>query len=634
MQIRGLTLLPAGGDALIVVPPFAGLDRPSLAAHLLQACAREAGFTVHVFYANLLLAANIGEINYEAVCYAPTGALLGERFFARAAFGAPSFGRNNGSYEAYFRRLEDKYHGTLKVDLDDLRRLEPLALEWADALANEISSRAFRVVGATSTFEQTAASAALLTRVKQARPDIITILGGANCEGPMAEGILSLGAGIDYVFSGESELSFPGFLSRVQYGAAPDGRIIAGEPCMDLDALPPIDYGEFYSQFEALLPGSAIMESGVLWLPFETSRGCWWGERHHCTFCGLNAQTMKHREKSPDRVIADLRALLEKHPTRRVCMVDNIMPRAYLRTLVPRLAQELPDTHIFYEQKANLSLDQVVSLVEAGVSEIQPGIEALSTPLLRLMDKGVSARQNIALLRYARAAGMALNWNLLYAFPGDRIEDYEQTLALLPLLRHLNPPGGLSHLSIDRFSPYFDHAGRYRITNVRPMEGYASVLPERADIDKLAYHFNADYGSASRESKELIARLEDEVSAWINSWRSEEDPLPALALTSLTDSDFMLIDTRGLPGSEPVQFLSYEQAAMALAGCRLADRNPVADWALEKGLVVELDGSFVPLATAEPILIRQFEAERRGYAAAAEMPLYQIGQPDDNRSRT
>ena len=346
MRIPDLTFLPEGGDALIVVPPFAGLDRPSLAAHLLQACAREAGFTVHVLYANILLAANIGEINYEAVCYTPTGALLGERFFARAAYGVSSFGRDTGHYEAYFRRLEKKYNGKLKVDLDDLRKLEPIAVEWADAVASEISSRAFPVVGCTNTFEQTAASAALLNSIKRCRPDIVTIIGGANCEGQMAEGILSLGAAIDYVFSGESEVSFPRFLRELRKRVPPEKRIVSGEPCMDLDALPPIDYGEFYLQFQTLLPASALMESGVLWLPYETSRGCWWGEKHHCTFCGLNAQTMKHREKSPDRVIADLRALLEKHPTRRVCMVDNIMPHAYLRTLVPRLAQELPDTHI------------------------------------------------------------------------------------------------------------------------------------------------------------------------------------------------------------------------------------------------------------------------------------------------
>ena len=253
----------------------------------------------------------------------------------------------------------------------------------------------------------------------------------------------------------------------------------------------------------------------------------------------------------------------------------------------------------------------MVALVAAGIAEIQPGIEALSTPLLRLMDKGVSARQNIALLRYARAAGMALNWNLLYAFPGDDIEDYEQTLAVLPLLRHLNPPGGLSHLSIDRFSPYFDQPGRYGIAKLRPIEAYASVLPEGADIGKVAYHFAADYRSGSRENTALINRLEDEVHTWLSLWRSEEDPLPALALTPITNSDFLLIDTRGLPNGEQVQFITREQARMALAGCRIVDRDALAGWALERRLVAELDGFLVPLATADPGLIRQFEAEKR-----------------------
>ena len=147
MNIYGLTHIPAGGDALIVVPPFAGLDRPSLAAHLLQACAREAGLVVHVLYANLLLAANIGEINYEAVCYTPTGALLGERFFASAAYGVPPFGRNTCDYEVFFRRLQQKYNDKLKVDLEDLRRLEHVAAEWADGLAKAIAQCGVGVVG-------------------------------------------------------------------------------------------------------------------------------------------------------------------------------------------------------------------------------------------------------------------------------------------------------------------------------------------------------------------------------------------------------------------------------------------------------------------------------------------------------
>ena len=112
----------------------------------------------------------------------------------------------------------------MKVDLEDLQDLEPLAAEWVAQLAQEICSRDFKVVGCTSTFEQTAASVALLSCIKKLRPEIVTVLGGANCEGEMAEGILSLSADIDYVFSGESEVSFPKFLRELQEGYPPQSR--------------------------------------------------------------------------------------------------------------------------------------------------------------------------------------------------------------------------------------------------------------------------------------------------------------------------------------------------------------------------------------------------------------------------
>ena len=609
------------GDALIIVPPFAGLDRPSLAAHLLQACAARSGVRVRVLYASLLLGAEIGEINYEAVCYAPSGALLGERFFAAAAYGLPPFGNDSG-YQTYFERPTERREGEVQVDLAELQRLEPKGRGWADAVGTAVAERGYKVVGCTTTFEQTAASVALLGRVKRARPRTLTVIGGANCEGEMARGILSLGAPIDYVFSGESEVTFPDFVRQVLSGRRPRRRVVEGRPCMDLDALPTPDFSEFYEQFERLIPDSALAANEMILLPYESSRGCWWGEKHHCTFCGLNAQTMAHREKSPDRVIEELRLLLDKHPTRKVCVVDNIMPRSYFKTLLPRLAAEVPGLRAFYEEKANLSLDNVLALKEAGVTEIQPGIEALSTPLLKLMDKGVSARQNVALLRYARAAGVNLTWNLLYAFPGDRPEDYEQTLALVPLLRHLAPPGGLSHLSIDRFSPYFDYPERYGITNLRPMRSYASVLPPGADVSKVAYHFVGDYRSGSREATELMDRLTAEVDHWMTLWRSDDEALPALAISPLGDDAFLLVDTRGLEGTEEIQFLSREQAAVALTGAGLGEREEV-EWALEAKLVVELDSCFVPLATADPSLLREFEAERRPRSPRPALPVIQ-----------
>ncbi len=358
------------------------------------------------------------------------------------------------------------------------------------------------------------------------------------------------------------------------------------------------------------MPGSELARSGLILLPIETSRGCWWGQKHHCTFCGLNAQTMEHREKSPDRVISELQRLLEKHPTKIVCAVDNIMPRSYFRTLLPRLPAEVPGLQAFYEQKSNLSLNDVEALRAAGICEIQPGIEALSTSLLKRIDKGVSARQNIALMRYARAVGLSLTWNLLYAFPGDQAEDYEQTLALVPLLRHLSPPGGLSHLSIDRFSPYFSFPDNYGIANLRPMNGYDSVLPDGADTRKIAYHFIGDYASASRDRPDLMARLKTEVDHWMSLWRMEEQALPALALTPMSLDNFLLFDSRGLEGTDEIQFIDRDEASVVLTGRRLDERDDVVEWALDARLVVEIDGRFVPLVTAEPPVLREFESER------------------------
>lgn len=597
-------------DALIIVPPFAGLDRPSLGAHVLQACARARGVNVGVLYANLLLGGEVGEPTYQAVCYGPSGALLGERFFAAAAYDIPPFGFDD-AYVSYFPERANVPSDEVEIDLTELMRLQPHVAEWLDALAVLVVAQGYPVVGCTTTFEQTSASIALLRRIKQLRPETVTILGGANCDGEMAEGICGLSDAVDYVFAGECEEAFPGFMEEVMAGRRPAGRVIRGTPCNALDALPTPEFSEYYAQLAASLPDSELVKGELVLLPYESSRGCWWGAKHHCTFCGLNAQTMQHREKTADRVIAELRHLLESHPTRKVCVVDNIMPRSYFKTLLPRLATELPGIQVFYEQKSNLTLDQVEALRTAGVCDIQPGIEALSSALLTRMDKGVTARQNIALMRYARAASLTLTWNLLYAFPGDRVEDYEETLQVVPLLRHLEPPGGMSHLSLDRFSPYFDMPEKYGITDLRPMPGYEAVIPPLVAPASIAYHFIGTYPSGAFERPDLIKALKIEVDHWMSLWRNVDNPLPALAITPLSDEHYMLFDSRGLDGTEEIQFVDRDQASVVLTGRRLDEKDEDVEWALEARAVVALDGRYVPLVTAAPELLREFEAERR-----------------------
>jgi ribosomal peptide maturation radical SAM protein 1 len=605
---------------LLVLPPFAGIDRPSLGLHTLQACAAARGHDVRVLYANILFAQILGEVKYESLCYAPTSDLLGERIFAVAAFGTsyPGHGVQGQANLRTALRMSDP------VNEEELEELQRLACDFVQLLSKALAGRNLAFVGCNSTFEQTCAAVAILSSLKSLQPEITTLMGGANCEGEMARGVLSLSSAIDYVFSGESESSFLSFLDLVRSGDQPERGVIDGTPCNNLDVIPNVNYSDYYAQLSNLGQSDFLHRTGSIWLPYETSRGCWWGQKHHCTFCGINGGGMAFRHKSPEAVLDQLPALLKNHPTKKVLMVDNIMPLTYFETLLPRLVQLNLGMHAFYEQKANLTIKRVKLLKDAGVAVIQPGIEALSTDLLRLMKKGVSASQNLALLRYARSVDVSVNWNLLYAFPRDEEAHYEQTLEILPSITHLSPPSGACHLSIDRFSPYFDHALDYDVRNLRPMDAYLSIFPHSVDTSKIAYHFVADYDCATRRDPTIAARIKELIASWRAMWSQSDRKAPVLAIEQISPCTFILCDTRSQIATEHrFLFISEDQARVALAGMSRDASDGLREWAIvEARVAVELDDRVIPLATARPELIEAFEAEagtRRNQAVPIEV---------------
>jgi ribosomal peptide maturation radical SAM protein 1 len=620
--------LPFQGKAevLIIVPPFASLWYPSLGAHVLQGCAQRAGFSADVLYASVLLAAEIGEAAYEQIG-AESIAMAGERYFARSAFGLPPLGHaaeltfdarriyGDAKGELYRGLYPDgraaSMGGVKPITLRALQQAEKASCGWVDRVARAVIARGYKIVGCTTTFQQTNASVALLNRVKELDPAIVTVLGGANCEGEMAEGVASLKARIDYIFSGESEETFPAFLHAVLSGAPPREKIIQGRPCMDMDALPLISSREFFEQRAAYLPDSAPASS--TYLTFETSRGCWWGQKQHCTFCGLNGEGMAFRRKSPERVVEELRGLMRESPTRNVSMTDNIMPREYLKTLLPRLSHELPEANVFYEQKSNLSFDEVMLLRKAGVSTIQPGIEALSTSLLKLMRKGVQAHQNLMLLRYGRMAGVNLVWNMICGFPNDELAAYRETMALVPLITHLQPPSGLWHLSIDRFSPYFFDQAAYKITDVRPLPLYRDFLPEGAAVEKIAYHFLGEYPCDTHRSIDFVREVSGEVRKWVEAWQQGPERRPELKICR-DNGEYVIVDTRGLPGTEKLKLIEPWEAAQ-LMNARPYSRSREEDDFIRRKLAVVADKRFVPLPVARQEIFLELSLQRPGHVA-------------------
>ncbi len=636
--------------------PWARLDAPSIQCGLLQSVVRAAGHRCDAHYLNLDFAALIGARTYDGLAGIPSERLhlIGEWLFTYAAFGDVL---PESAYYVDFPEVERLWGKLTGGGLDELTELRRRTIpDWLRGCVRGIDWSGYDVVGFTSTFLQNTASLALGRRLREAHPDLVQVYGGANFDGDMGAEYARALPWLDYVVTGEGDVAFPRLLAQLaaaecpaearcrvpgvltgrggpagqandtQGGAPKAGDAQGGDTqgrapqagtaqatdaprTQEMDRLPVPDYADYFGALERH-GWATILGDEPPKLPVEFARGCWWGQKHHCTFCGLNALGMAYRSKSPDRAVAELSALLAAYPSVHVEAVDNILDMSYLSSFCADLADRRWDIHVFFEVKANLTREQLAVLRRAGVLTIQPGIESLSTNVLRLMRKGSTKLLNIRLLKWARYHGIRVAWNLLTGFPGETDADYREQVELLPLLHHLHPPDGCSRLWLERFSPYFTDPG-FPISDVRPRPSYRHIYPASLDHSRIAYFF--DYTAEGTGSEESFAALSEAARRWRRRWAARP---PSLVYQRLPGR-LVLVDTRGEQPRRAVltgwQAEAYElcgdqphsaervRAALEPAGHRVRAEAVTAllERCCRSGVMVSEDGHYLSLAIPE-----------------------------------
>jgi len=519
--------------------PWAACNTPSIQCGLLKAVLSSMGHSVDIHYLNLDLAAEIGGDMYRQILefHGMHTQLIGEWLFATSAFGSkPDEGGFLDSLASEHVSLLDDAIALEKTGLKNaLLELKSAKLpEIIDKWAVSIDWASYNIIGFSSTFEQNVASIALSKKLKERAPESIIVFGGANVDGDMGPEYLRAVPSIDYVVVGEGDIAFPGLIENIASKTADtaipgvcrrDGEQVLVTPpdrVQNLDTIPAPDYTEYFQALAAhardgLLGGRAIA------LPYESARGCWWGEKHHCTFCGLNNLGMQFRAKTASRVVKDLEELTSKYRILNINFTDNILDMRYIGSLMPLLTDKSWDLRIFWEIKANLTREHLRDLRSAGVAAIQPGIESLNSHVLSLMRKGSTMLLNLRLLKWAQYYGMQTYWNLLMGFPGERDEDYVQQIELVPLLSHLIPPSECADIWLERFSPYFTD-NSFAIRDVRPVAAYEHIYPrEQFNLDRIAYFFS--YRPENVASRNLREKLSAEVGKWREQWHSRNRPI-------------------------------------------------------------------------------------------------------------
>lgn len=474
----------------LVAMPFASPHHPNIGLSILKSVlqANSIACDIHNFYLHYVEYAGIANFK-RASDDSLYKALIGEWIFCNALREVSA----SDSLKYITDVLEAEYPAACTYEsIMSFIKMHRKSPEFIDQCLESVDWNRYKIVGFSSSFQQHAASLALAKRIKKISPGTIIVFGGANVDGEMGCEILRSYEFVDAAFSGESERTFLDFVQNVLASSKSPQAIrreftspIIAEVATELDTLPVPDFSHFYLDLKELPQTRLAFRAVPL---FESARGCWWGEKKHCTFCGLNGSSMNFRSKSASKAIEELKNLSEKHG-REILVVDNIIDFEYFKEFIPALSKFDPNLLLHYETKVNLSSERIKLFASGGIRKIQPGIESLSTRILRLMNKGCTMIQNVQTLKLCAEAGIYVEWGFLYGFPGENPDDYKPLPALVDLLTHLQPPAGITRVRADRFSPYFKTPELYGI-EIKPFEAYRYVYEHDDKASRRsAYHF-------------------------------------------------------------------------------------------------------------------------------------------------
>ncbi|HEX6681355.1 MAG TPA: RiPP maturation radical SAM C-methyltransferase [Candidatus Limnocylindrales bacterium] len=604
----------------LVSLPWQTLHWPSSAVSVLDTVFTGVGWEVTQFYGNLLFAEQLLDSasssgstgltpdDYHAICDSGYPHGVGEWIFTSAL------------YHPHWRveAVREFLAGRGYEHLDAALRLHEMAPSFVDICAERILETEPDLVGLTSTFEQNVPCLAVAAALKRLRPGLRIVMGGANCDGPMGAAIHRNFPQIDLVVRGEGEqpvrelaeaLTGQGSLAGVTGLCWRDEHAVCRENPYAATITPGhrIPAATMRPFFDAINASPVRPWVNGLSLRLETSRGCWWGEKRHCTFCGLNGGTMAFRSKPPERAFEEITTAVREFGLLDVMLSDNILDPVYIDTLFPRLTALDWDLRIFYEVKSNLKPADMAALAAAGVTMVQPGIESLSSRVLSIMDKGATGPAQVRSLRLFREHGIEPRWNYLCGFPGEDWErDYTPILRQMPALVHLPPPNGISRIYVDRFAPLFEDRSLGFDGPLRAASWYPLIydLPS-VELNELAYAFE-------HEQRGIDDRGEARLGAAVETWR--RDHAASRLSVAAVESSVVIRDRR--VGFEPrdhildgvaaslyltlTRHLSIPGLVAAADAARLAVsagqiERLLREW-FDAGLVFEDGGAWVAIA--------------------------------------
>ncbi len=495
----------------------------------------------------------------ETIGYKLYGVISERTWLAESVYAALLFPERRKEIEKIFCR---EIRGKPDLRKVDFNTLTSEVRDVSDSLINSVDWKRCVIAGFSISLCQLTSSLYFIKRIKRAFPNLPVVVGGSLFAGDNIKGLLEMFSEIDFVVNGEGELpliqlvghlkdsqgreEMPPISGIVTRKAEKIGVSVSFWQMEDLSRLPPPDYDDYFHLLKTFSPQKTFFPT----LPAEISRGCWWrrpqgtGKYAGCAFCNLNLQWDGYRSKGPLQVVSEIDHLTRKHKTLSVAFMDNVLPVKTSREIFARLGELNKDFRLFAEIRASTPGRVLEAMQAAGMHEVQIGIEALSTRLLKKLNKGTTAIQNLEIMKHCEELGIANVSNLILRFPGSDHKDVEETLRNLEFALPFRPLRFV-HFWLGLGSPVWQDPRAFGLRAVFNHPNYAAMFPP--DIFRSMRFMIQAYRGDLGHQRKLWQPVKKKVRAWKKAYAEiHKGPSRAPILSFRDGMDFLIIRQKRL----------------------------------------------------------------------------------------
>ncbi len=539
-------------DIHLFSAPWPLFNRPSIQLGTLKSYLEwkspQTKVEAHHFYLNLA----------EALGYSVYQAISEKTWPAEAVYGAllfPGMGEKAG---ALFRR-ECKRSPALKGL--DFFELTQKVKSITDHYLDNLPLKGALLAGFSICLCQMTSSLYCIRRLKTRFPALPVVVGGSSFAGPSARDLLEVFPEVDFVVLGEGELPLSALAESLSQGgghacmkglegvASRNQERFQGSPppfhqLEDLANLPMPDYSEYFQVLQGFEPQKRFFPTLLL----EASRGCWWRKRQSsgdfkgCAFCNLNLQWEGYRTKGPEQVVREVDETTSRHQVLSLAFADNVLPWGEKGELFQRLQDCGKDLRLFGEVRARTNRPALQAMRGAGLEEVQVGIEALSTSLLKKMNKGTTVLDNLQIMRDCEELGIVNVSNLLLRFPTSDERDVDETLRTLEFVMPFRPLRKV-FFWLGLGSPIHGDLESFGIKSVFNHPHYRQILPSGV-VDGMRLMVQ-DHRGDHAVQKKLWRPVEQALRFWQKSYERLQDKDIGRPILSYRDGrDFLIITQR------------------------------------------------------------------------------------------